>query len=414
MPNKIIFSDDQKKEIINLFLQDANCVQIGEIFRVSSTTIINFLKQEGVYKEENIKYQEKINLILNLHKQGHTTKEIAEICNCKFLSINRILRKLNLKGNKKKIVSKRLISQSEYVNKCIKKFGDNFDYKDTIYKGMYEKVDVICKKHGKIKIGARHHLISIHGCPHCVIDWRKLPRREGLKLTNKEIIELYANGKTAHEIGEIANCSNALILTILRENNQKIRPTSSQKCLQEDVMKKFENIHKEKYDYSLAEYQGGHVKIKIKCRVHNKIFLQTPHNHLQGQGCPECGKLNLHGFSKSKYLETCKKHNQNPILYLIKIYNTTEEFAKIGITVNPLKIRFSKGMLPNYHYMEIQKIEGDAESIWNLEKSLHRTCKIYKYKPDGKFGGSTECYKLENLPEILEIWNRETAKLAEK
>lgn len=49
-------------------------------------------------------------------------------------------------------------------------------------------------------------------------------------------------------------------------------------------------IHKSKYDYGQSNYISSHLKIKIFCSQHGE-FLQTPHNHLKGQGCPTCGKL---------------------------------------------------------------------------------------------------------------------------
>lgn len=46
-------------------------------------------------------------------------------------------------------------------------------------------------------------------------------------------------------------------------------------------------VHNDKYDYSLFEYKGTHKKGIIICLYHNR-FLQTPHNHLAGSGCPKC------------------------------------------------------------------------------------------------------------------------------
>ena len=47
------------------------------------------------------------------------------------------------------------------------------------------------------------------------------------------------------------------------------------------------NVHGNVYDYSLVEYKNAYTKIKIKCSIHG-IFEQTPTNHLQGQTCPKC------------------------------------------------------------------------------------------------------------------------------
>lgn len=47
-------------------------------------------------------------------------------------------------------------------------------------------------------------------------------------------------------------------------------------------------IHNNKYIYSLVEYKAAKQKVKIICRVHGE-FLQNPHHHLDGKGCPKCG-----------------------------------------------------------------------------------------------------------------------------
>lgn len=47
-------------------------------------------------------------------------------------------------------------------------------------------------------------------------------------------------------------------------------------------------------DYSRSEsrarWNGSKVKIPIWCRVHGEFFEQQPANHMNGQGCPKCGK----------------------------------------------------------------------------------------------------------------------------
>ena len=52
-------------------------------------------------------------------------------------------------------------------------------------------------------------------------------------------------------------------------------------------------IHGEKYDYSLVVYRGTDVDVDIICKKH-EVFKQTPHHHLQRQGCPVCLQSHLH------------------------------------------------------------------------------------------------------------------------
>lgn len=58
---------------------------------------------------------------------------------------------------------------------------------------------------------------------------------------------------------------------------------------QEDFIKKANEVHDNKYDYSLVEYVKTSVKVKIICPIHG-VFEQAPNKHLAGQGCKQCGR----------------------------------------------------------------------------------------------------------------------------
>lgn len=57
----------------------------------------------------------------------------------------------------------------------------------------------------------------------------------------------------------------------------------------ESFIEKSKSIHGNKYDYSEVEYEKSRKKVKIICPVHG-VFEQIPANHIQGQGCPKCSK----------------------------------------------------------------------------------------------------------------------------
>ena len=47
--------------------------------------------------------------------------------------------------------------------------------------------------------------------------------------------------------------------------------------------------HGHKYDYSATAYTGSQDKLQIKCGHHGE-FWQNARSHLNGRGCPACGK----------------------------------------------------------------------------------------------------------------------------
>ena len=56
----------------------------------------------------------------------------------------------------------------------------------------------------------------------------------------------------------------------------------------EDFVKRAKRIHGEDYEYIKDSYTTTKKKMWIIHKKCNHKFQQTPHNHLQGQGCPKC------------------------------------------------------------------------------------------------------------------------------
>ena len=130
-------------------------------------------------------------------------------------------------------------SREEFLNECIFKFGNKFDYSKFEYFGRHKESTVICPIHGEFKTTPKKHL-SGFGCPKCGIEYRSLNNR----LSTSEFI----------------------IKAIQRHGN--------------------------KYDYSKVKYQASNDLVDIICPIHG-IFKQKPKNHLQGKGCPICNESHL-------------------------------------------------------------------------------------------------------------------------
>ena len=76
-------------------------------------------------------------------------------------------------------------------------------------------------------------------------------------------------------------------------------------------------IHKNKYNYDKFIFINKTTKGIITCPIHGD-FLQTPKNHLKGQGCPECGKDYAKKYRKNNYnifLKTANKRFDNCFEY---------------------------------------------------------------------------------------------------
>ena len=89
------------------------------------------------------------------------------------------------------------------------------------------------------------------------------------------------------------------ISNTMREAKRKER---EEKCLM-----KAKETHNGKYTYSNFVYVNNTTKGYITCPIHGD-FLQTPKNHMNGQGCPVCGK---------EYAQNWRKNNFETLRFLL-------------------------------------------------------------------------------------------------
>jgi very-short-patch-repair endonuclease len=198
----------------------------------------------------------------------------------------------------------------------------------------------------------------------------------------------------------------------------------------EKFIKKAISIHNDRYDYSLIEYKGNRINVKIICKEHG-IFEQRPSNHIfNKQGCPKCygnkkiaiddfinrakeihndkydySLVNyINNFTKIKII--CPEHGifeQKPNNHIIqkrgclkcsgKNTKTTEEF-----------VSFSKDVHDDlYDYSLVQYISGN--------KKVKIICKkhgIFEQKPDlhtNRRQGCPKCRKSKGELQIIKTLN---------
>lgn len=162
-------------------------------------------------------------------------------------------------------------------------------------------------------------------------------------------------------------------------------------------------VHGDKYDYSFVEYKNMGTKVKINCPEHG-TFEQTAGSHLKMKcGCPECKKDKLvGGYGHLRFKNNPSLKDKPGVLYVISLWNDTEQFLKVGITVESLEKRFSslKG-LAGYNHEVLATTPGTAYELFLQEQHVKRRLKKHKYRPDNKFPGHTECFMLGALDELL-------------
>ena len=88
------------------------------------------------------------------------------------------------------------------------------------------------------------------------------------------------------------------------------------------------------------------------------------------------------------------------IFYIIRMFSDSEEFIKCGITNGSISRRFS-GKTSVYSYEVLKQYDIELSTALELENEINN--KFNSYTPLNKFGGFLECYKVDDLMQILEI-----------
>ena len=166
-------------------------------------------------------------------------------------------------------------TKEEFINDARKKHGDKYDYSFIFsIKNNKTKVQIKCNTCGNVFYQRLHDHLSGCGCPFCAKNQKK-------------------------------------------ETEQFIKEAAS--------------IHKNTYDYSKTKYKNNKEKVTIICPKHGE-FQQTPHNHLNGQGCPKCKGENVSKRCKwttERFIEEAKKIHGNKYDYSKAIYTKSREKIEI-------------------------------------------------------------------------------------
>ena len=99
----------------------------------------------------------------------------------------------------------------------------------------------------------------------------------------------------------------------------------------EKFIRKVKVIHGDRYDYSLVKYNGYYNKVNIICPIHG-IFQQKPSEHLNGKGCPKCGKESekkKKRYTTDYFIEISSKIHNNKYNYSLTDYVNSREKVKI-------------------------------------------------------------------------------------
>lgn len=195
----------------------------------------------------------------------------------------------------------------DFIKKARTIHGNKYKYDKTIYSRSNQKVVINCPEHGDFRQQANSH-IQGNGCPSCGRKMNHEVTRKSKEQFIQAAIQKHGD-KYCYDKVEYVNTHTKVIITcnverhgdFIQEPNAHLRGTGCPICNGKfklsniEFIKRANNIHTNKYDYSKIDYKSMHSKVIIICKKHGE-FKQTAGSHLSGSGCPKC-------FAKPKMTE---------------------------------------------------------------------------------------------------------------
>jgi predicted nucleic acid-binding Zn-ribbon protein len=204
-------------------------------------------------------------------------------------------------GKHKPMNSERFFREAKEIH------GDKYDYsKVSEITGVFQYIKIICPKHGEFTQQVYCHISGGQGCPKCGIETIKekirIPFTEFLKRARKAHGSKYQYDEALY----IDSCTKIPItcpvhgVFMMVPQNHISQRQGCPKCgLEivkmkqrlpfEDFIRRARKAHGNKYKYDKASYVCLSEKTSITCPRHGE-FRQTAADHIDGHGCPVCGR----------------------------------------------------------------------------------------------------------------------------
>lgn len=282
----------------------------------------------------------------------------------------------------------RRLTKEEFIKKSNLIYDGLYNYSDVLYVNNKTEVNIYCNNCNSY----------FKQKPNAHLERKKINCKCSNKLTTEKFIERsiilhnnlfnyknvnYIDSYTKVEI-ICNNCNSSFWQKPHNHLNGNKCPNcfGTHKKTTEEFIRESKKVHKERYDYSNVIYKNNSSKVKIICKSCKNEFCQIPTDHINGSGCPSC----CGGFNP----------HLPAILYYIKVEKENRNFYKVGITNRTVSKRFSGEMC---HITVIKtKIYKKGIDAYNDEKEILERFKEYKYSgiPVIK-SGNTELFTIDIL-----------------
>lgn len=274
---------------------------------------------------------------------------------------------------------KKPLTTEEFIQRAFNIHGNLFSYPDCNYVNAHSKIKIKCNNCETIFYQKPNNHLNGQGCITCRnIKIGNSKRTDINKLINK--FNQKHNFKYGYELVNFINVDTKIVITCPEHGDfeqtpyEHLKGIGCPKCryriislknkfTQEEIIKKFIEVHGYQFDYSKVVYTGINDKVIIICPTHGE-FKQSPLKHLSGRSCWKCKSSK--GESIIRYI--LEKNNINYIQEYI-IPGAQQRFRyDFYLSDFNLLIEFHGVQ----HYKAIDYFGGEEALRYNKERDIFK------------------------------------------
>ena len=224
-----------------------------------------------------------------------------------------------------------VITHDSFVKRARSVHGNKYGYNVT-YTSMNSPITIECKAHGSFETTPSSHINARSTCPVCnKLNKELIKRKKHQDKINKNhgdqfsVIDWLDFSKVTDEVVVVCKDHGKYKTTFHSVHKSPHGGCPTCKSLKESYVfiKKAEKVHQGKYLYKPENYVCSRTHMTMFCKVHKCNFSQRPSAHLQGQGCPSCGKVDAIVNSRSsqeEFLLRCREVHGDSLDYSSMVY----------------------------------------------------------------------------------------------
>ena len=192
----------------------------------------------------------------------------------------------------------RKLTKEEFEERARKLHGDKYGYDYVNYVNNQKKVTVVCPEHGPFEQRPGDHLRG-NGCSSCNYAEKSKTNRKAEKEFIEESKKVHGDWYGYKKVNYVNNKTEVTITCPIHGDFEQ-RPDNHlngqgcsrcarvNKSTKDEFEQKARQVHGNKYNYDRVDYVNTMTLVTIVCPEHGP-FPQTPNSHLNGIGCPDCG-----------------------------------------------------------------------------------------------------------------------------